>query len=391
MHGRILAYLIAGHHAGLPDWYPDEQSGPLAARLEQKELLERAKEGEIPPEILNQQQPSSRLLGGRDGFALWTRMLFSCLVDADFLDTECFMDPDKSSARATTTEIDQLLPRFNDYVQGKMDGAEPSVVNRLRADVLRQCRQKAADPSGIFSLTVPTGGGKTLSSLAFALNHATQHGKSRVIYAIPYTSIIEQTADVFREMFGDAVVEHHSNLDADHETSRSQLATENWDAPLIVTTNVQLFESLFASRTSRTRKLHNIVNSVVVLDEAQLLEPAFLQPILDCLNLLQKHYGVTVVLSTATQPALASRKGFGSVFRGLDGVKEIIDDPDDLYRLITTRTCNVAERLPEARDVGRNRCLNCSATSGCCASLIGGMIAANYSERCPMARSIFRR
>jgi CRISPR-associated endonuclease/helicase Cas3 len=259
-------------------------------------------------------------------------MLFSCLVDADFLDTENFMDPDKSSIRAATAGLNELLSKFNGYMKRKTADAEPTAVNRLRAEVLRQCRQKAASAGGLFSLTVPTGGGKTLSSLAFALEHAIHHGKRRVIYVIPYTSIIEQTADVFREMFGDAVVEHHSNLDAEHQTSHSQLATENWDAPLIVTTNVQFFESLFASRTSRTRKLHNIVNSVVVLDEAQLLEPAFLQPILDCLNLLQKHYGVTVVLSTATQPALASRKGFGSTLRGLDNVREIIDDPDDLYR-----------------------------------------------------------
>src|SRR5262249_31972053 len=140
-----------------------------------------------------------------------------------------------------------------------------------------------------------------------------------------------QTADIFRQVFGEQVIEHHSNLDPDQETAQSRLAAENWDAPIIVTTNVQFLESLFAARPSRCRKLHNIVNSAVVLDEAQLLTPEFLQPILDVLSLLVAHYKVTLLLSTATQPALNSRRGFERNFRGLDGVREIIPDPDALY------------------------------------------------------------
>jgi CRISPR-associated endonuclease/helicase Cas3 len=332
--GRILAYLIAGHHAGLPDWHTGETGGAaLKARLDDKSHLERALSQAIPQAILAQPKPASPFLGKSDGFALWVRMLFSCLVDADFLDTETFMDADKAAHRASTSTAQDLLQRFDAYMNENFTGATPTPVNRIRAEVLRQCREKANEPSGIFSMTVPTGGGKTLSSLAFALEHAVHYGKHRVIYVIPYTSIIEQTANIFRDIFPDAVVEHHSNLDPDKETTvKSRLATENWDAPIIVTTNVQFFESLFAAKTSCCRKLHNIVNSVVVLDEAQLLPPEFLQPILKTMNLLTQNYRVTFVLSTATQPALNSRSGFGWVFKGLDGVREIVGEPDALYR-----------------------------------------------------------
>ncbi len=333
MPGRILAYCIAGHHAGLPDWHTGETGGKaLKARLTDKSHLDHALSQPIPQGILTRPKPTSPLLGGSNGFALWVRMLFSCLVDADFLDTEAFMDEGKAAQRATSPTLQELLQRFDTYMNETFSRVSPTPVNRIRSEVLSQCREKADEPPGIFSLTVPTGGGKTLASMAFALKHATKHGKRRVIYVIPYTSIIEQTANTFRNIFPDAVVEHHSNLGPDKETTvKNRLAAENWDAPIIVTTNVQFFESLFAARTSRCRKLHNIVNSIVVLDEAQLLPPEFLQPILSVINLLARHYGVTFVLSTATQPALNSREGFGWSFKGLEGVREIISDPDALY------------------------------------------------------------
>lgn len=338
--GRVLAYLIAGHHAGLADWF-----GGLRERLEDnpqsRAELEESLSVRPPTDLLNADgfNPASlsSVPGVKDegGFALWIRMLFSALVDADFLDTERYMNPGKFASRNTWPALEELASLFDAHMTKLTAEAEPTPVNALRANILSQCRKAAALSAGLFSLTVPTGGGKTLSGMAFALEHARRYDKCRVIHVIPYTSIIEQTAEVFRGIFGDAVIEHHSNAESepDKETAASRLACDNWDAPVVVTTNVQFFESLFASRTSRCRKLHNIVDSVVILDEAQLLPPEFLQPILDVLNLLTRYYGVTVVLSTATQPALASRQYFDARRnrRGLDEVREIISDPDALY------------------------------------------------------------
>lgn len=345
--GRVLAYLIAGHHAGLADWF-----GGLEVRLasaDSRAELSESLAANPPAELLDAGdfKPDLRTIpGGKNGFALWVRMLFSALVDADFLDTERYMDPDKFTRRNQWPALSELTHLFDAYMAKLAAAAPPTPVNALRADILRQCREKAAAAPGLFSLTVPTGGGKTLSGMAFALEHARAHGKRRVIHVIPYTSIIEQTADIFRSIFGEAVIEHHSNAESDpeRENHASRLACENWDAPIVVTTNVQFFESLFAARTSRCRKLHNLVDSVIILDEAQLLPPEFLQPMLDVLNLLTQHYGVSVVLATATQPALSTREYFDARqnLRGLDNVREIINDPDAIYRALE----RVHVRLP---------------------------------------------
>ncbi|MBI4183004.1 MAG: CRISPR-associated endonuclease Cas3'' [Proteobacteria bacterium] len=334
--GRILAYVIAGHHAGLPDWSAGAGGqGALESRLKNDApWLEAALAAKPPAALLERPLPDTR--PGRVDPSLWIRMLFSALVDADFVDTERFFEPDKGAARSQFPGLDRLWEEFVRFKERELDPCRhSSPVNALRAEVLGHCLAKAEEVPGLFSLTVPTGGGKTLSSLGFALRHATRHGLRRVIYVIPFTSIIEQTADVFRGVFarlGNVVVEHHSNLDPDDRkrwTTATRLASENWDAPLIVTTAVQFFESLFAARPSRCRKLHNVAGSVVVLDEAQLLPRDFLKPILHGLRELMRTYGSTVVLCTATQPALDPRPH--DKFEGLSGRREIVPDVPALY------------------------------------------------------------
>lgn len=333
--GHLLAYVIAGHHSGLLDARSDR------ACLERR-LAKRIEPWEAPAEVVAQEAPDlppfvAKALGARDAFAVafFARMVFSCLVDADFLDTEGFMDPARARHRpawpaSTLFDMEQALDRF---VAGLETGT--TRVDRRRADVRRACLAAAEEAPGLFSLTVPTGGGKTLSALAFALRHAIEYGLKRVIYVVPFTTIIEQNAEVFRrvmsglEGFPDPVVEHHSDLDVGRETTTSRLAAENWDAPLVVTTSVQFYESLFANRTRRCRKLHNLARAVVILDEAQSLPVDYLEPCLRALRELTENYGASVVLCTATQPAVRARPDFGP---GLRGVREVIPDPTGLYR-----------------------------------------------------------
>ncbi len=359
---RVLAYLIASHHAGLYDWesatgahsdlcdrlFAASGAFAAAAQREYAEALATANGDilQVPQgfDPITALRALPGLVENPIGFALSVRMLFSCLVDADFLDTEQFLQPERFAARSAVPTIAELCAAFSAFSADRdeqlaADGLAGTRVNRIRAHVLEQCRSKAALPPGFFSLEVPTGGGKTFSSLAFALAHASTHGKRRVVYAIPYTSIIEQTADEFRRVFTSlgeaAVIEHHSQAESNprDESAASRLACENWDAPLVVTTNVQLFESLFAARTSRCRKLHNLTDSVIVLDEAQQLPPQLLQPVMDTLNLLVSHYGATVVLCTATQPVLESTDYFDRS-RNLRGVPQptpIVDHADELF------------------------------------------------------------
>ncbi|MEW6508331.1 MAG: CRISPR-associated helicase Cas3' [Bacteroidota bacterium] len=362
---RLIAYGIAGHHAGLPDAEAPSIGDALDTRIFKNPFNPSLDADEISiikqineaKEFLDKEFPRSAPLNiskkedsekSKEHFHLWVRMLFSCLVDADFLDTEKFMDPEQHSERGNYLSMIELKERFDKYIKEKKSD---SPLNKKRNQILEQCRSKAKLKPGFFSLTVPTGGGKTLSSMGFALEHAILHNKKRIITAIPYTSIIEQTAKVFKYgtdnddeiedriktdnvLFGEEqVIEHHSNLDPEKETSKNRLASENWDAPIIVTTNVQLFESLFESKSSSCRKLHNIVNSVIILDEVQMLQPEYLKPILSALRGLVEHFGVTVVLMTATQPSLIGKIGSDSnSFEGLTDVTNIIENPEILAK-----------------------------------------------------------
>jgi CRISPR-associated endonuclease/helicase Cas3 len=311
---RILEYIITGHHGGLLN-YGSTECG-LEDRLSKPFLPDySAYKNEIVTPDLNEFRPRLTPTHNRMGFTIsfYTRMLFSCLVDADFLDTERFLSPDKFFLRGQYESFNKLFTKFDNHMGTKLSKAEENQINKYRKEIYEQCIEKAELPPHMFSLTVPTGGGKTLSSMAFALNHLKKYNLNRILYVIPYTSIIEQNADVFREIFGNQnVLEHHSNYDPKNEKSENtdvvqeklKLSSENWDIPIVVTTNVQFFESLFSNRVSRCRKLHNLAKSVIILDEAQMLPTGFLKPCLAALSELVVNYGSTVVICTATQPNL---------------------------------------------------------------------------------------
>ena len=292
--GHLLAYPITGHHSGLLDGRG--VGACLEARLRKtvEPWSHRVPVNLLAPPELNLPGFVQTALARCDPFSIgfFVRMIFSCLVDADFLNTERFMNPDQAKARPSWPP--NILEKMEGAVTGHIDEleSESSHVNIERAKVRQDCLAAAEQTPGLFSLTVPTGGGKTLSSLAFALRHARLHGLRRVIYVIPFTSIIEQTAAVFRaalrileDEVPDPVIEHHSNLDVETETVTSRLAAENWDAPLVVTTSVQFYESLFAAQASRCRKLHNLAKAVIILDEVQTLPVDYLEP---CLQVVRE-------------------------------------------------------------------------------------------------------
>lgn len=306
----VGAYCISGHHSGLLDGGSAADTGgeaTLKGRM-QKELddyQEFRNEVTIPAFKTPPLKPL-----GRGGFSLsfFIRMLFSCLVDADYLDTEAFMT-DGCTGRGKFDSIETLFERLYLHVESWLKNEEFSTVNGRRTEILKACLEKGKEEQGIFRLTVPTGGGKTVSSLAFALQHARKHQLDRVIYVIPYTSIIEQNAQVFKEILGDGnVLEDHCNVvyeDPD-KLNKIQLAAENWDCPVVVTTNVQFFESLFSNKSTKCRKLHNMADSVIIFDEAQMLPVNYLQPCIQAISELVYNYHSTVVLCTATQPSLQS-------------------------------------------------------------------------------------
>ena len=276
-----------------------------------------------------------------DWFHHLSRMLFSCLVDADYLDTEKFMDKEAFSARSKCSKPDTLFTLLENFLKELNNDSNNSEVNSIRQQVQEQCRKASDQGRGFYSLTVPTGGGKTLSSVLWAMKHAIHHGMKRIIIAIPYTSIIVQTAAVLKKVFGeDNVLEHHCNFDPSDIANpdialKAKLATENWDYPIVVTTNVQLFESLFSNRPSACRKLHNITNSVIILDEVQTLPTDFLKPIVEALVAYQQMFGVSVLFTTASQPLLSGIiEGCNprASFPAIDGIREIIPPELELHK-----------------------------------------------------------
>ena len=330
-HGLIAA-CVAGHHSGLQNVgnVHTDQPGDntLYGRL-RKGIVENYLEQCDPSSICLPQIPP-RTMQDKLQASFWIRMLYSCLVDADFLDTEQFMQGDRG--RGVYDSMETLFDRLQTYIRPWQNPT--TTLNRLRCDILSACMEAGSKPKGIYTLTVPTGGGKTVASLAFALRHALTHQMRRIVYVIPYTSIIEQNASVFRDILGrQNVLEHHSGVQFDlsdgapPEQIAKALASENWDMPVIVTTAVQLFESMYANRSSRCRKLHNLANSVIIFDEAQMLPLPHLRPCIAAIAALAGQFDATVVLCTATQPAL-----------------------DDLMRAYAPN-CSISELCPQTRSL----------------------------------------
>ena len=330
--GLPLQFAIAAHHAGLPDKTTlDSRLAEEAEGARYRETLAVAMEQVLRPGV-SVEWPSYLLAPGRSEernrrLETFIRMLLSALADADFLDTEAFFEagstpsesrPELRKGWPALSEYEPILRLHLEHLEATCDRSK---VNERRRQVLSWCLDAGAGPQGTYTLTVPTGGGKTLSGLAFALAHARRHVLSRVVIALPFLSIVDQTASKLREIFGPhfgarALLEHHSSIDPVRENPWNRLASENWDAPLIVTTQVQLLESLFSNRPSSCRKLHNLAGSVIILDETQSLPVSLIAPILDQLQQLAADYRVTLLLMTATQPALHRRQLGGVVFPG---------------------------------------------------------------------------
>src|SRR3984957_16815661 len=360
---ELIAYAIAGHHAGLPDMRSvNGEASALVDRLEKSvPPLDPIWQSEIETDLAGLFPAGIKPAPNKGGFqiAFLGRMIFSCLVDADFLDTEAFYaSVDGRQIDRTwpplSDEIERMTACFDAHMSEKRRLAADSPLNQLRGEILTHVRQKAGLPRGVFTLNVPTGGGKTLASLAFALDHAKRWNMDRIVYAIPFTSIIEQTASIFRGILGeDAILEHHSSIEqatarkeelfrGERSDAKLRLAMENWQAPVIITTNVQLFESLFANRTSRCRKLHNLANAIIILDEAQTIPLHVLRPCIAALDELARNYRCTIILCTATQPALQEPRFPGGFQIGPE--RELAPDPARLHRELKRTT----ERLPGA-------------------------------------------
>ena len=366
----IVAECIAGHHSGLQDYgnVAADQAGDstFCGRIKKgikEQYLEKCDVKAVDiPDIEDMEVPS------RDKFkiSLRTKMLYSCLVDADYLDTERFMNG--GTLRGGYDSMELLLDKLYEYIEPWKNPT--SELNKLRCEILNTCIDSGKKAKGIYTLTVPTGGGKTVASLAFALKHAVRHGMKRIIYVIPYTSIIEQNAKVFRDILGDNnVLEHHSGVqyelteNASQEQQRKAYAAENWDMPIIVTTSVQLFESVFASKSSKCRKLHNLANSVVIFDEAQMIPISHLKPCTAVIASLADQFNSTIVLCTATQPALDDLL---KEFAAQHEINELCPDKDKMFeafRRVSYKKIGKIDDTQLADELNRNKQVLCIVNS----------------------------
>jgi len=304
------ACCVVGHHGGIPNLgnadFDTVETRSVYGRIK-KALTNGIPDYECPVVLPSISAPHGYGDNYIDDYFV-IKMLFSCLVDADFLDTEHFMSGNAAEEHSYDSLAD-LLCKLKQFVSDRGWLSPKGELNQARSDVLNSCLNESVQSQSLYTLTVPTGGGKTIASLGFALSHVVKTGKARVIYVLPYTSIIEQTADVFRTILGkENVVEHHSDIaytTGDYYEGNGYVrATENWDAPVIVTTSVQFFESLYDNRPSKCRKLHNIANSVVVFDEAQFIPVSQLRPCVAAITKVAELFNTTVVLCAATQPVL---------------------------------------------------------------------------------------
>lgn len=362
---ELLAYCIAGHHTGLPDYGSKadvEGDGTLLARLDKSQLEDySAYKTEVDPADLRlPEKPFFRPIKNYKGKPVFgfsasflTRMVYSALVDADYQDTETYYDREKP--RGGYASIEELSQRFNQFLQ-KFDNPIGEL-NRKRTETLKACIAQASEKPGFFTLTVPTGGGKTFTSMGFALNHAATHGLKRIIYVIPFTSIIEQNAaELKRCLDEENVLEHHANFDweqkrkasrelADDQTTdiyaKLKLAAENWDIPVVVTTNVQFFESLYANRSSRCRKLHNLAKSVIIFDEAQMLPLEYMEPCMNAVQELVQNYGASAVFCTATQPSLERFLAPNTP------VRELAPNPQELFDFYRRVQVKIKGKFPD--------------------------------------------
>ena len=324
-----VSMCIAGHHSGLPDMGTrfDFDGTTFMSRINRarKGYIEdfSAWEKEIPPipDTVSRSLPDSRIY-------YYIKMLFSALTDADWLDTDAYFNSRDQSCRKIA--LNQLLSLLNRYIEPWWNAKTD--LNKRRCAILKAAIDHGEDTPGVFSMTVPTGGGKTISSMAFALNHAVKHRMRRIIYVIPYCSILEQTESVFDSIFGkEYVTSHYSGAEFTYDENSLDsraFSSENWDSPIILTTAVQFFESIFSCKPSKNRKLHNIAGSVIIFDEAQMLPIPFSRPCLDSICKLTELFRCSAVLCTATQPSV------GRILKDLSpdiAVRELCPEPEKMY------------------------------------------------------------